>query len=102
MKKLLLILAVFSMIGCSGIPAEDDRYSVKEFQGHVKYDAEQYANLYLQFYSSGLKDYCEIRLSDDKGQHKYHSESEGYGFPYTLKNKDLAPIIPLVYKYDVE
>lgn len=95
MKRLLFLFVLVMVVGCSDIST--GRYSVKEFSGEVRYDNKETSKLYLQFYSEDFKDYCEIRITDGSGQHKYHSESDGYGFPYTLHNQKLTSIIPLSY-----
>lgn len=95
MKKLFVLFLAMIAAGCSDI--SKGRYSVKEFSGEVIYDNKESSKLYLRFYSEDFKNYCEIRITDGSGQHKYHSESDGYGFPYTLHNQKLISVIPLSY-----
>jgi hypothetical protein len=95
MKKLSILFATLVLLGCSN--THEERYGIKNYDGEIRYDGET-AELHLQFYSLDFEDYCEISLTDSHGQHTYHSKSSGYGFPYELKNKDLAEIIPLSYK----
>lgn len=96
MKNVFIIFAIAILVGCSTKPEEKN--GIKEFAGEVRYDSGVTSDLRLQFYfNEDFKDRCEIVITDSLGRHVYHSDSEGYGFPYKLKNEKLSRLVPLTY-----